>query len=520
MKSSPIAALLALAIAVAPLTGAHPQVALPALGDAAAGDMGVNVERRLGDQVMREIRRDPDYLDDPVLLDYVQSLWAPLMEVARRRGEISPEIASAFAFETFLIRDRSVNAFALPGGFVGVFLGLMAMTGSADELASVLAHELSHVTQRHIARGSATAQRQSLVGMAAMIIGLMAANRARNSDMAQAAIIGTQAALAQAQLNYSRDMEREADRIGFSLFAGAGYAPGGVVAMFEKLDHQHRLNDSGAFPYLRSHPLTTERIGEARDRVAAFVPTQAPISRALEHSLMQARARVLMDANVGSFKRHQAAPAPTSLALGERLGVLYATALSSLLLDESDKALAALQPALRLLEPIKRQEPRAWRSLVLLQAQALSARGDGAGAAQQLATLAGDSRVELFARSELTLARVRAGERSLALRPSVEALQTWVADHKDDALAWSLLAQAAELDGQPLRAVRAQAEARAAQGDLQGAIDRLRSGQRLARAAISPDFVEASIIDARVRVLEAQWRQRLRELRGERVFED
>ena len=87
-------------------------------------------------------------------------------------------------------------------------------------------------------------------------------------------------------------------------------------------------------------------------------------------------------------------------------------------------------------------------------------------------------------------------------------------------MGWSLLAQAAELDGQALRAVRAQAEARAAQGDLQGAIDRLRSGQRLARAASSPDFVEASIIDARVRVLEAQWRQRLRELRGERVLED
>ena len=114
------------------------------------------------------------------------------------------------------MRDRSVNAFALPGGYVGVHLGLIAMTGTRDELASVLAHELSHVTQRHIARGIANSKRQSLIGLAAMILGVLAASRAGSADGANAAIVGGQAAAIQGQLNFSRDMEREADRIGFA----------------------------------------------------------------------------------------------------------------------------------------------------------------------------------------------------------------------------------------------------------------------------------------------------------------
>ena len=150
---------------------------LPALGDAASEDLSVGSERRIGEQVMREIRRDPDYLDDPVLLEYLQSVWQPLVKASRDRGNISPDIDQAFAWEPFLVRDRSVNAFALPGGFVGVNLGLIAMTTTRDELASVLAHEMSHVTQRHIARGMANSQRQSLIGLASMILGILAALR-------------------------------------------------------------------------------------------------------------------------------------------------------------------------------------------------------------------------------------------------------------------------------------------------------------------------------------------------------
>ena len=114
------------------------QVRLPALGEGASEDFSISAERRVGDQVMREGRRDPAYLDDPVLLEYLNSLWLPLVDAARKKGEIEPEIDRAFAWEAFLVRDRSVNAFAMPGGYVGMHLGLMALTTTPDQLVDRL----------------------------------------------------------------------------------------------------------------------------------------------------------------------------------------------------------------------------------------------------------------------------------------------------------------------------------------------------------------------------------------------
>jgi predicted Zn-dependent protease len=284
-------ALIALSVAAAGVP-VRAQVRLPSLGESASDDLTVAAEKRLGEQIMREIRRDPDYLDDPVLLDYLQSIWNPLVSAARQRGDLSADIGAAFAWEAFLVRDRSVNAFALPGGFVGVHLALIALTGSGDELASVLAHELSHVTQRHIARSITNSQRQGLLAMAGLILGILAAGRSHSPDAAQAAVIGSQAASVQGQLNFSRDMEREADRIGFAVLDQAGFEPAGMALMFEKLDQANRLNDSGSYPYLRSHPLTTERIAEARVRAGATVPGALLRSRragACRNSIWKAR---------------------------------------------------------------------------------------------------------------------------------------------------------------------------------------------------------------------------------------
>ncbi|MFY8104232.1 MAG: M48 family metalloprotease, partial [Ramlibacter sp.] len=215
-----LAALLSASLALS-TPWAQAQVRLPALGDSASEDLPVGAERRLGEQIMREIKRDPAYLDDPVLLDYVRSLWGPLLQAARSRGDIGPDIEQAFAWNLFLVQDRSVNAFALPGGHVGVHLGLIAVTATRDELAAVLAHELSHVSQRHIARSMGSASRQGALGVAAMLLGVLIAARSSNPDAAQAAIAGGQAAMIQGQLNFSRDMEREADRIGYGVFRDA-----------------------------------------------------------------------------------------------------------------------------------------------------------------------------------------------------------------------------------------------------------------------------------------------------------
>jgi predicted Zn-dependent protease len=506
--------LLAAALAVpAPLPA---QVRLPALGDSVSEDFDAGAERRLGERIMREVWRDPAYLDDPLLLEYLQSLWQPLLAAARQRGDIGADVGDAFAFDAFLVRDRSVNAFALPGGYVGVHLGLVAMTASRDELASVLAHELVHVTQRHIARGLANSSRQSMVGMAAMLLGLLAASRAGNSgaDVAQAAVIGGQAAMVQGQLNFSRDMEREADRIGYGIYSNAGFAPAGAAAMFEKLEQAHRLNDAGnAFPYLRSHPLSTERIGEARARIEAASTGAERVRSDFEHAAMQARARVLMDSSVQALRRQQAAEPAAGASASERYGALVANAVASLELREPARARTALASAQGLLREAAPREPRAERQLALMLAQTQLAAGDAAGALAALDRADDGSRSVMLLRAQAAIGLNQAAE----LRRSAEALQGWVTERRTDATAWAQLALVAHAQSQPLRALRAEAEARAAAGDIGGALDRLRSAQRMVRSGQAPpDFIESSVIDTRARQLDAQQRALLAEARENR----
>ncbi len=506
-----ISALALLCSGVAPQALA--QSALPALGDTASDDFNLGTERKLGDQIMREIRRDPDYLDDPLLLEYLQSVWQPLVAAARRRGEIGPDIDQRFAWEPFLVRDRSVNAFALPGGFVGVHLGLIAMTATRDELGSVLAHEMSHVTQRHIARSIANSKRQSLLSAAAMILGVLAASRSGSADAANAVVAGGQAAAIQGQLNFSRDMEREADRIGFAVMTSAGFGPGGMAAMFEKLDQASRFIDAGGFPYLRSHPLTTERIGEARARLgtaAAVLPVSG-----LEHTLAQARARVLMDTRVDALRRWQSLDADsTPGSMADKLAASCSSALASSLLRDWARADKSLQRATSLLQNSPRVDPRAERAVTLLAAQTLVDRGDLARAGELLKPQAGDgSRPVMLMSSRIALGAPLEAAR---LRRSADELQTWVALQRGDAEAWSALGQVWAALGQPLRSLRADAESRLALGDITGAVDRLRAGQRLPRVAGNVDFIEASVIDSRLRDVELQRKLLAAEERNER----
>jgi len=490
----------------------YAQNQLPSLGDPTSEDFSIATEHKLGEEIMREIRADPDYLDDPVLLEYVQSLWQPLVAQARVRGNISADIDQRLAWEPFLIRDKQVNAFALPGGYVGVYLGLVSITGTRDELASVLAHEMSHITQRHIARSIANSKRQSLLGLATLLAGIVVASRAGSSsiDAANAAIVGGQAIAVQGMLNFSRDMEREADRVGFQVMTGAGFAPGGMAAMFEKLDQSSRLNDAGGYPYLRSHPLTTERIGEARSRLGTAAPV-APVN-ALEHTAAQARARVMMDARFDALRRWQALDGDrVATTTVDKLLNAYESALASTLLRDWARADASIATATALVRGASPPDPRAERAVALLQVQSLLARGDVSRAITALAPYAADnSRPVLLLGAQVALATAPAAPSadSPVLRPHAEQLQTWVATHPRDALAWTALSQIQERLAQPLRAVRSDAESRLALGDLNGAADRLQAGQRRARSGGPVDFIDVSVIDARLRDVEIMRRQR------------
>ena len=226
-------------------TPASAQGSLPHLGDGA--ELSLSQERALGDSIITSLYRDPDYLDDAPLHAYVMQIWQPLVQAALQRGDLSEELYQRFAWQVLLGRDRSINAFALPGGYLGVHTGLIGAVAHRDELATVLAHELSHVTQRHIARMFAEEKKNIPLLIGGLVLGALAASS--SPDAAQALIIGGQAAAVQNQLSFSRDMEREADRVGFNLLSPAGFNPQGAASMFDKLQQASRLNDNGSWPY-------------------------------------------------------------------------------------------------------------------------------------------------------------------------------------------------------------------------------------------------------------------------------
>ena len=508
---------LSLVMAGVMLLGAVPvaraQVRLPSMGETVSASMPLGAERRLGDQIWAEIRRDPSWLDDPVLLDYLHSLWRPLIDAGMRRGEIDADMRQQFAWEAFLIRDRSINAFALPGGYVGAHLGLIANTASRDELVSVMAHELSHVTQRHIARSLESAGKQSALGIAAMILGILAASRSGNADVGRAAIAGGQAAMIQGQLNFSRDMEREADRLGQQLMADAGFAAAGMSSMFDKLDKASRLNDGGSFPYLRSHPLTVERIAEAQAR--AGIAETVRLRGDEDHELMRARARVLMDPSVTALRSQieTLAAVPADRPVGA--GTAYAAALAAVLLKDAPSARRALARA-----DSSMRTPAERRWLALLRAEAalaLPQEMPTAFAPPQGSSLSWP-RPELITWGQMLLARPPAAD-DPAFRDLHQALRSRLLGQPADAALWELLARCENLRGNRLAMLRATAEVHLASGRSDAAMLTLQSARSGARNVRDSDSVELAVIDARLQELR---RQRValregRESRGERA---
>ena len=465
---------------------------LPVLGD--GSELSAGAERRLGDKIAREIYRDPDYIDDPVLLEYVNTIWQALLAAARARGELSPELDQHFAWQVMLGRDRTVNAFALPGGYLGLHLGLISVVTSRDELASVLAHELSHVTQRHISRLISKQGEQAPWMIGAMILGALAASK--NPEAANALIVGGQAVAIQNQLNFSRDMERAADRVGFGVMTQAGFAAQGFVSMFDKLQQAGRLNDNAAFPYLRSHPLTTERIADIQARQPIGALPVANVDMALEHAIISARARVLSNPGVDTLRQWVAeagSVAPGPLPPARAVAALYAGALAAARLRDFSSA----QAMLARLSASTEADADAARLTRLLAVEVALLSGTPAP------ELAKRGRPELLLTAQTLLGRGRAAE-------AAPGLQAWVALHPRDAAAWQLLASASAAQGQPLRAVRAEAEAQVAQLDYAAAMDRFRAAQSMVRnasGAAAVDHFEASIIDTRARQVQLLLRE-------------
>lgn len=462
--------------------------------------LSASAERQWGDRIASVLYRDPDYLQDPVLDEYIGRLWTPLLAAAQKRGELDTQLQDRFAWRILLNNERTINAFALPGGYLGVNLGLIAVVSSDDELASVLAHELSHVTQRHIARSMDDQARMTPWVIGSMLLGVIAASHSPQG--AQALIVGGQAAAAQAQLSYSRDMEREADRVGFGVMRDAGFDPRGFVSMFGKLEHAAALNDNGDYPYLRSHPLTSERIADMQAR-QSLLQNLPPVAIRWDQALLAARARVLSLRQVDGLRAAATAPVPAQASALTQAATLYASALAHLQLKEPALAWTQSERLLKWLQTPTAASSAAQRLTRLLQVDILLAQQQYPQALQLL--MQGHTHLPDARPERLALAQTLLHLPGHALTPSLtQALRQYLQLAPHDAQVWSTLAQLYELQNAHLAALRAEGEAQAAQLDWSGAIDRLRAAQDWARhTQLQPaDQIDAAIIDSRLRELQ------------------
>ena len=266
---------------------------LPDLGEVSRKYFSDLDEQALSRTIMRDVYSDPQYLDDPEVEAYLEQLGYRLVSVSSRNQR---------DFNFFVIQHPSINAFALPGGNIGVHSGLLLAAQNESELASVLGHEIAHVTQDHIARMIAAQSQSYWPSLAALGIALLAARS--NPQVANAAIASTQALSIQNQLNYTRDYEREADRIGFEMLTKSKFDPRGMSSFFGKLQRTNRLYDTSAPAYLRTHPLTSERIADMESRTESTPYLQ--VADSLDFELVRARLRVLEGTPQQAVKTFQA----------------------------------------------------------------------------------------------------------------------------------------------------------------------------------------------------------------------
>jgi len=259
---------------------AVPADTLPDLGDVSQATLSPAQERGIGFSIMRQIRQSPTFLDDPEVSDY-------LNQVGYRLVAVSPDTRQDFLF--FPLQDNSVNAFALPGGYVGVHSGLILTAQSESELAAVMAHEVAHVTQRHIARMVAAQEKQGMISLAAVALAILAARS--NPQAAAGAIAASQAQALSNQLAFSRDNERDADRVGVQILERAGFDTHAMPVFLDRLQRSTRSLETGAPTYMRTHPITYERIADVQGRIYDLPYRQVPDS--LEFHLVRAKLRAM-----------------------------------------------------------------------------------------------------------------------------------------------------------------------------------------------------------------------------------
>ncbi len=479
---------------------------LPDLGDPSTASLSPDMEKRLGDRIMRDIRRDPDYVSDPLMNDYLNALGYRLVQAARRQNISGSNGSGTFAtgFELFGVRDRSINAFAMPGGYIGVHTGLLVQSETESELASVLGHEIGHVMQRHIARGITNQNQSMWIALASMVLAGLAATK--SGDAAAALAMGGQGAAVANQLSFSRGAEREADRVGFQIMTAAGFDPQGMPDFFQRLQRVMGISDNSVPAYVRTHPLTSERIADMQDRVSHVPPHKVPNTP--EYEFARARARVIQEPTPNDVRNVLAvfqAQVNSSTSAVRLPAVYYGIAFANQRLGRFADAEKALAEARRLYGNI----PGATSGSPMLDVMAVElARAEGRtqdALTQAMATMRAFplSHAAALAYADTLVAANK-------LDDAVAFLRSRTREETSRSEWWELLARAYAAQGKRLQQHQAMAEKYAMDGSYQAAIEQL----QIARKAGDGDFYTLSEVDARLHQLQLQFKEEKQDNKG------
>ena len=447
-------ALLSLSIAALPnLANADRRdMELPEFGEPADAFLSPAEEYRIGSDVVSQMYAYNYLLEDPQLQHYLSLLgWRLAAKINNKPEQLN----------FFMVRDDRINAFALPGGFIGFNAGLLMASDNENEVAGVMAHELQHVVQRHIARTLQGTQAANIATWLAVLGAIIAGSA--NPDVVLAALSLGQGLSYQNQVNYTRSHEIEADRLGIRTMADAGFDPDGMASFFQRLEQQSRLYGAGLPEILRTHPVNTTRIAEARTRAADYPDRQVPDS--IDYRLMRARARVLVADRPSEPVNHFARQLDSGNKSAE---VYYGYALALKELGQYDRAMEALAKA--------REEHVRQANLELLQAELLLAARQGAAAEEQFEkTLEHFPKfgpaILTYADALLTLNQPEKA-RQLLLSADM-TLGPHMQTHR-------LLAHAAQAQGDKAEVAYQMASFLLARGDAPGALRQLNAGLRIA----------------------------------------
>ncbi len=465
----------ALAVPALPATAWAQPVGLPSMGAASSADLSPALERSLGEAIMSQGRRDPTYVDDPELSQYLTTMGRKL--AAFSPGTV-PEV------EMFGVRDPEINAFAMPGGFIGVNTGLIVSSGSESELAAVLAHEIGHVVQRHIARGMTQQSQNSMVMLASLAGALLAALAGGGGNLAMGVAAFGQAAAINRQLGFSRDAEREADRAGFTMLTKAGYDAQGMAQMFSRLMNASRLNEgAGGGSWASTHPLSIERMSDVQNRVRSL-----PVSRHVDSDdfwYIRAKMRVVQGRDAVSLRTagQQLQDEAQALSGVRRSAAYYGLALQAFQRNSLDEAERQLTQA----QADGRDSPQ----MAKLAVDIALARKDNRRA-QDLAQAATRRWPEQRALGIAYATALQANGRHAEAQDYLRAkIKQWGSDEPG---LYQMLAQSEERTGKPVQARRDLARYYVMTGAFAAAESQLQQAR-----GMSSDFYEQSQIDVQIK---------------------